>query len=487
MSEKPQRTAKEKASASFKNYLFDVNSSDSTDSSSDGDTFKLPEKKLDKGKERKIDEPPVHLDKGKGRKTDESLAQSDRKRGHKGDIRPSPRSSSPSSPSSDNQDSEDDDEEVQRRREKRKLKSIAKQERKELRRKKREEKRQRKRRRREGGSESIGDGDHGSESQDNSDVNRDSEEEEEEEEEEEDVDVMANMVPIPGLNRKVYKGKKRSRYSQVPLMSVALSLFTQEQKAARALALMVLDGKRDDETYRWPVRENMLPSVPESSFMDISPDKDFFLQQGLGFVEELTGVPKTEADYSAEESSSEDENEDMEVNSADEGREEQELHQRRLSKIKRKLQEERHSDERAANSRLEQVHKFFKEEIVGFAQKQYRKGSAHRIKDLYTFQKKTLPPFRNRAARSAMSSSKVGDEELDELKPIQENGVAFAAEDSLRRVLDRLPYVIRQGALGEAPDYVKLGLPKPVSSAADYERGWDTIMSAACIAGVDDR
>ncbi|KAF9115324.1 hypothetical protein BGX27_008204 [Mortierella sp. AM989] len=300
-------------------------------------------------------------------------------------------------------------------------------------------------------------------------------------------DTPHNVKMKSGI-RKNIKANLQGAYipnvTEAPLMSLVHSLMTQEQKAARALALMVLDGKVDDETYRWPVRENLLPSVPKSSFMDVSAETDFFEQQGMGFVEELTGMPKTEADYSGSDESTGES--DQEVNSANEAQEELELHRRRMAKKRKKLRQERHANEKMANDRLEKVNGFLREEITAFAQKQYRKGIPHRIKNLYAFQKQTLPPFRIQAARSSIGNSKAGDEE-DELTPIQENAAAFAAEDSLRRILDRLPYVIRQGALGEAPDYVKLGLPKPVSSVAEYERGWDTLMAAASIAGVEDR
>ncbi|KAF8985924.1 hypothetical protein BGZ46_000534 [Entomortierella lignicola] len=265
--------------------------------------------------------------------------------------------------------------------------------------------------------------------------------------------------------------------AQPPVAPIVLSLMSQEQKAARMLALTVLDGRMDDETYRWPVREHLLPSVPKSSYMDTNTDVNFFEQQGMGFVEELTGVPKTEGDYSGDD-------EDEAYNSSDD---EYALYKRRIAKKLRKQRQEQRANERDASNRLEQVHSFLKEEFVAYAHQQYRKGIPHRIKDLYSFQKQTLPPFRRRAVRAIIGDSKAGDEIEDELSPIQENAAAFAAEDSLRRILDRLPYAIRQGALGEVPEYVKLGVPKPVSSIADYERNWDTVMAAASIAGVEDR
>ncbi|KAI1320273.1 hypothetical protein EDD11_001488 [Mortierella claussenii] len=272
--------------------------------------------------------------------------------------------------------------------------------------------------------------------------------------------------------------------AEAPLVSLVHSLMTQEEKAARTLALMVLDGKRDDETYRWPVRE-LLPPVPKDPYEDLEDthDADFFEKQGLGFVEELTGVPKTDADYSSD-TQDDEEPEDDAYSSSEEAMHEQSLRDRKLAKQKR---QERHQNEWNANSRLEAIHGFLKGEFTAFAQHQYRKGIPLRTKDFFTLQKETLPAFRARAARSTIGESTAGDEQEDELTPIQLNAARFGAEDALRQILDRLPYVIRQGALGKAPDYVSLGLPKPASSEAEYERGWDTIMTAASISGIDDR
>ncbi|KAF9361650.1 hypothetical protein BGX26_000602 [Mortierella sp. AD094] len=442
---RPQRAAKEKASASIKNFLPPPEHPDLADSDSDGDSFKPQINKTSPGK-------------GKERRR-ESLSNSED--GADSNDSQTPSRVAEKKPPTKHTKREKNDKALK---DKKKKKSEASQ----------------KRKRTSDRSDDYHDSGDDDDDRDGSSSSAS------------DGDIVLsvkrkNTEPPPKINPAQYfKGNYIPNLTQAPLMSLVHSLMTQEQKAARALALMVLDGKVDDETYRWPVRENLLPSVPKSSFMDASADADFFEQQGMGFVEELTGVPKTEADYSGDESSDEVES-DEEVNSANEADKERELHERSLAKKRRKLRRERHTNESVANSRLEQVNSFLREEIVAFAQKQYRKGIPHRVKDLYSFQKETLPPFRIQAARSSIGDSKAGNEEGDELTPIQENAAAFAAEDSLRRILDRLPYVIRQGALGEAPDYVKLGLPKPVSSVAEYERGWDTLMAAASISGVDDR
>ncbi|KAG0005361.1 hypothetical protein BGZ80_009854 [Entomortierella chlamydospora] len=472
--DRPQRTAKEKASISIKDSLPPPEHSDLTSSDSDGDTYKpqINEPSSGKGKERRRES----LSDGKPQINEPSSGKGkERRRGSPPD-------------SEDGADPNNDQAHSRTIEEKTEIKSPTKQTNREKNdgalkdRKKSETSQKRKR-----ASHRYDDyHDSGDDDDDSDDSNISAS----------DDDIAPTVKrkntgpPAKIKTTQYFKGNYWPNFTQAPLMSLVHSLMTQEQKAARALAFMVLDGGVDDETYRWPVRENLLPAVPKSSFMDESADADFFEQQGMGFVEELTGVPKTEADYSDEESGDESDEEvgsDEGVNSANEADEERELHERRLAKKRRKLRQERHANERMANSRLEQVNSFLREEIVAFARKQYRKGISHRVKDLHSLQKETLPPFRIQAARSSIGGSKRGDEEEDELTPIQENTAAFAAEDSLRRILDRLPYVIRQGALGEAPDYVKLGLPKPVSSVAEYERGWDTLMAAASISGVDDR
>ncbi|KAG0205306.1 hypothetical protein BGX28_003060 [Mortierella sp. GBA30] len=279
-----------------------------------------------------------------------------------------------------------------------------------------------------------------------------------------------------------------------PVLGAVNSLLFKEQRARRELAFTVMDGYRADESYRWPVRETLLPCVPKSTYVDAR-DPDFFEQQGMEFVEDLTGVPKTEDDYSTTEDENEDEDEEGDdVNNdgeqdddAEEAKQERLLELRREAKRRAKDQRERHEDERAASQRLEEVQEFFSEQMASFAQQQFRKGVPYRIHDLYTFQQQTLPQYRIRATRAPIGMSKAGDEQEDELTPIQEKASIFEAEDTLRTILYRLPYVIRQGALGEEPEYVRLGLPKPVSEKGGYERTWDTTMAAASLCGIDDR
>lgn len=183
---------------------------------------------------------------------------------------------------------------------------------------------------------------------------------------------------------------------------------------------------------------------------------DSFERKGMSFVSELTGVPKSEHDY---EISTSDEDEDDEVG------QERLLDERRASKRLRKEQQE---DEKSSTQRLMEVHRFFRDEVTTFAQKQYHKA----------FQHKKLSPYPD------IKNIRVGDH--DELTLLQENAAAFSAEDTLLGVLDRIPFVIRQGALGKNPEYVVQGR-KPVASDASYERGWNSVMLAATMAGVDER
>jgi len=219
------------------------------------------------------------------------------------------------------------------------------------------------------------------------------------------------------------------------------------------------------------------------------------------FVKELTGVPKTAKDYSGSSSESSDHETDEESEprlehcdeepgtgydaEAEEARRDSRQREARAARKKRK--HERHADERAANTRLLQVQKFFNEEMTSFGQRQYRKGKEHRMDDKVRdiLREKILPLYRD----TAMSTKALNpdDDPDDEMTAIQERALAFAAENRTRKILDKLPWVIRQGALGAVPPYVANGVPKPVTTEAEYERGWDTIMAAASMAGVEDR
>ncbi|KAG0246661.1 hypothetical protein B0O80DRAFT_434231 [Mortierella sp. GBAus27b] len=280
---------------------------------------------------------------------------------------------------------------------------------------------------------------------------------------------------------------ERSRLRRPPqrVLPTWNSVSMQENNNNDQIAFMLLDGKQENETYRWPVCEELIPIVPESRFEDdrVTAASNIFDEKGMEFVDQLTGVSKKEHDYSGtDDDNGQDENEDED--SADEAYHERLMKQRRMSRKAKRL---RHANERMANRRLEQVHGFLEGEFVTFARKQYQEGAKTRLKDLHSFQEQTLPPFRNRAARASVGTSDAGYEQEDALTPIQEKAVVFAAEDALKGILDRLPYVIRQGALGRAPEYVNRGLPKPVSTVADYERHWDTMMAAASLSGIDDR
>ncbi|KAG0369991.1 hypothetical protein BC939DRAFT_447359 [Gamsiella multidivaricata] len=219
---------------------------------------------------------------------------------------------------------------------------------------------------------------------------------------------------------------------------------------AREIAFLALDGLIQEETYRWPVREELLPSIPPPSSDDVFAG-DNFERQGLNFVDDLSGVPKTAKDYSNTDSSTDSVGSDIEAPLREE-----ELKQRKLAKQQRKRR--RHSNERMANERLQRVHGALRDEVTAFARRMHKEAR-----------------------------TQAGAIRVDGLNSIQERAVVFSAEDSLRRTLDRLPYVVRQGAMGEAPDYAQIGYPKPVASEASNERGWDTVMAAASISGIDDR
>lgn len=182
---------------------------------------------------------------------------------------------------------------------------------------------------------------------------------------------------------------------------------------------------------------------------------DSFERKGMAFVSELTGVPKTEHDYKSSTSEGEDDEDD-------EDEQERLLEERRARKRQRK---EQHENERSSTQRLTEVHRFFREEVTTLAQKQYHKA----------FQHLKAPAHPDLNIRGQ-----------DELSLLQENAAAFSAEDTLLGVLDRIPFVIRQGALGKNPEYVVSGR-KSVASDASYERGWNSVMLAATMAGVDER
>ncbi|KAF8946325.1 hypothetical protein BGZ47_000804 [Haplosporangium gracile] len=281
----------------------------------------------------------------------------------------------------------------------------------------------------------------------------------------------------------------------------------------RNLTYQVLKPVRKDLTYRWPIREELLHSIPKSSFASTVDNLDGFEEHGLGFVEELTGVPKNEEDYSntdteddiagsdenAQETS--DREDDESDQSAEESAKEKELRRRRedhalharnkplksileREKLAPRDRGERHQDERLANTRLEAVQALFDGEVARFAQIQYQKGIPERIQDLDLFQESTLSGPCHQAVRTPIGSELSGFDQLDDLTRLQQRAIAFSAEDALRKTLDRMTYVVRQGSLLRMPVY-------PVGRDAllknKYERGWDTVMTSAALAGIDDR
>ncbi|KAG0024974.1 hypothetical protein BGZ81_007522 [Podila clonocystis] len=301
---------------------------------------------------------------------------------------------------------------------------------------------------------------------------------EQEEEKEEENDTTPAVVPavlelqthylkqVPRVESRLFK-KPRPKVLDpgVPDLRsttashLAYSLMTREQRLA--LTLSVLDPEKEFEAYRWPVRESVLPSIPASKYLDedARPMPNSFERKGMAFVSELTGVPKAENDYENSTSEGEDDRDDED----DEDEQDRLLEERRARKRQRR---EQHENERSSTLKLTAVHRFFREEVTTFAQKQYHKALQH-------LKPTTHPDLKIRSSQ-------------DELTLLQENAAAFSAEDTLLGVLDRIPFVIRQGALGKNPEYVVSGR-KPVASDASYERGWNSVMLAATMAGVDER
>lgn len=250
-------------------------------------------------------------------------------------------------------------------------------------------------------------------------------------------------------------------------------------------------------------------------------------------MEELTGVPKNEEDYSdtdteddagskednagsnedgagsneddCESSNQEsDEQEDEGNQSAEESAKERKLRLKReryaeLARARRKALEslveredlaprdraERHEDERYANARLEAVQALFEGEVARFAQAQYKRGIPERVQDLDRLQTLTLSESCHQAVRTPIGADLSGFGQEDDLTRLQQRAIAFSAEDAVRKTLDRMTYVVRQGSLLRMPDFPSSN--QRSLSKIKYERGWDTVMTSAALAGVDDR
>ncbi|KAF9925212.1 hypothetical protein FBU30_004970 [Linnemannia zychae] len=295
------------------------------------------------------------------------------------------------------------------------------------------------------------------------------------------------------------------------------------------VVLRVLKRNEGDILYRWPIREELLQTIPESSHIDTSNPKEPFEEHGLEFVEELTGVPKAESDYSDTDSDIDHENINVdqrepnskqheqqddqdELNSKHHGQQDDqsELHSKRYEQqdteddlsteeteaekflrakrfnnnwrlrdskrkhshvvgavhrqeVAQRSQHQRHEDERFANSRLERIQEYFDGEIARFAQIQFQEGIRAQTHDSEGTHFYTV-------------------DQNDDLTKIQQRAVSFSAEDTLRKTLDRMAYVVRQGSLLRMPNHT---IDK--AKGIGYERGWDTIMTSATLAGVDDR
>ncbi|KAG0202518.1 hypothetical protein BGX33_009677 [Mortierella sp. NVP41] len=347
--------------------------------------------------------------------------------------------------------------------------------------------------------------------------------------------VMQSLV-AEELERQEEEEEKRKEEEK--RMRMAETMEEQEhepQPLDDDLVCQVLVPESKKLFYRWPVREELLPAIPESTFVDAAQEPDYFEEQGMGFVEELTGISKKDEDYSDTDQENEDgeqdklnlsqehsaigqtgseEEDEHDESEQDEGAQsdqsvEETVQQRRYRRLRerrarrarkghhlvdrqeapRRTRHERHEDERFANTRLEAIHKLFSGEIARFAQTQYRKGIPNRVKDLDQFQKSTLPEFRRQAARAPIGSTLPGFDQEDDLTPIQQRAIAFSAEDALRKTLDRMAYVVRQGSALRMPGRpaLKPFVPLGVKHLSNYERGWDTVMTSATMAGIDDR
>ncbi|KAF9130214.1 hypothetical protein BGX30_013613 [Mortierella sp. GBA39] len=284
-----------------------------------------------------------------------------------------------------------------------------------------------------------------------------------------------------------------------------------------SLIYQVLKPEQTGLSYRWPVREELLHSVTKSSFTSATDELDDIEKHGLGFVEELTGVPKNEEDYSETDAENDNagSNEDVQETgdeedseggddgdqSAEESAKEKTLRRRRelyATRARRNALEglldreepaarnrsKRHEDERFANARLEAVQALFDGEIARFAQVQYRKGIQERVQDLEQFQKSTLSESHHQAVRAPIGSRLSGFDQEDDLTRLQQRAIAFSAEDAVRKSLDRMAYVVRQGSLLRMPAKAKV---EKAVFRNKYERGWDTVMTSAALAGIDDR
>ncbi|KAF9906554.1 hypothetical protein EC991_000496 [Linnemannia zychae] len=356
--------------------------------------------------------------------------------------------------------------------------------------------------------------------------------------------VLEEEQDNQGKRRKQRKQKQQAKQEKsTKRIRKARSVKWDEEDEAFVpsnLIYQVLRPEKRGFSYRWPIREELLHTVPVPAFTDEASEPDYFEEQGLGFVEELAGVPKVDDDYSdtdmESDNSGSDENihnsstkergkhgnkrggenesenesegeEDEDVGSGEETARERRLRRQRRKRThaamrSRKLEgllerqesmprsrHERHEDERFANARLEAVQGFFNGEMARFAQMQYQKGIPERVQDLDKFlQSMTLPEDRRPTAvpvRAPIGSDLAGFDQEDKMTRIQQRAIAFSAEDALRKTLDRMVYVVRQGSLLRMPEYYNVATK--ASNRRNYERGWDTVMTSAAMAGIDDR
>ncbi|KAF9970066.1 hypothetical protein BGZ73_007336 [Actinomortierella ambigua] len=356
--------------------------------------------------------------------------------------------------------------------------------------------------------------------------------------------------------REFMMDSQRVRSTTAAAIDSIKNILAEERLAESKLIQEALQPRKHRTTYRWPVHETLLSDPTRHTGTSSAKPPDAYEEKGIAFVDSLMGKPPSSIGSEHQLSTkakkadrrtkrkrrSEEYNRGSEDGSTqDMGKEEEEeeqeapqtkkssrdtypvgiikvrskvedlsaLHERKLSKEEQTRQWEldRHAERRAP-----EVHQMFEEEVIAFAQRMYRQGSAFRIEDFDTLQELTMPkyriqavrsskPTRTRSRRSGATSSNTtldtrnegtdqalehegadearDDQEWadDELTAMQEKAAVFSAEDTMRRVLQRLPYVIRQGALGYKPTFVN----------GDFERRWETILLAANLGGVEER
>ncbi|KAG0241144.1 hypothetical protein BGW41_006250 [Actinomortierella wolfii] len=341
----------------------------------------------------------------------------------------------------------------------------------------------------------------------------------------------------------------RYRNSIMAAIDGVRNILVEEQGAETGLIKEAIGPRKHRTTYQWPVHETLLTDPSRHAVSSSAKPADIFETRGIAYVDRLLRKPSAPADSEF----------DQEDNSAMTSKAPLTKKRKRGLARKRKMRMENDTDDtpkdeaprkkpsssdtypagiikvrtkvqdpyslhgriltkeeqmqqwkldRHAARRAPKIHQVFEDEVIAFAQKMYRQGSAFRVEDLDALQELTMPKYRIQAVRSskpnktqsqahgtaqeareaeqrqALESNNTTEESLDELEwaddeltALQEKAAVFSAEDTMRRVLQRLPYVIRQGALGYKPSFV----------SGDFERRWETVLLAANLGGVEER